>query len=144
MTFLLYICRKFRRTKKNDKASMAKFLILGNGFKFRSGSLGDKRYARRLVGHPEGIAVECKKPSYTKAQRKKMAERPQVKRFVEVNKEAQVILHDPELRAQWEAKHKKAVRDGSRHNRYVYVRLWDFIRHELNEEKKKGEKAVQN
>ncbi len=120
---------------------MAKFLILGNEIKFRSGELDEKHYARRLVGHPEGIAVKCKKPSYTKTERKKMAERPQVKRFIEVNKEAQVILHDPILRAEWEEKHRLARRDGSKHNYYVHVRLWDFIRHTLNQEKIEAEKA---
>jgi len=122
---------------------MAKFLRLLAGFTSRVGELDKKHYARRLVGRPEGIVVECKKPSYTKAQRKKMAERPQVKRFVEVNKEAQAIMHDPVLRAEWEAKHRAARADASKHNEYVHVRLWDFIRHTLNKEKKEAEKAVQ-
>ena len=107
------------------------------------GEVDEKHYARRLVGHPEGIVVRCKKPKYSKKQRKAMAERPQVKRFIAVNQEAQVILHDPVLRAEWEVKHKAARADGSRHNYYVSPRLWDFIRHELNVAKAESEKAAQ-
>lgn len=116
---------------------MASFLILNKLAKHYIGELDDKHYARRLVGHDEGIVVRCKKPSFSKAQRKKMSERPQVKRFVEVNKEAQAIFHDPELRAQWEAKHQAAM-EKSTH--YVSPRLWDFIRHELNLSKKESGK----
>ena len=121
-----------------------RFIILGAGIKAKTGEWDKYNYTRRLVGRPENIVSLCKKPKFTKAQRKKMAERPQVKRFVEVNAEAQAIWHNPELKAQWEAKHQAARRDGSKHNYYVHVRLWDFIRHELNKAKIKAEKSTQN
>jgi len=122
---------------------MASFLILNEIAKHMVGELDEKHYTRRLVGHPDGIVVRCKKPKYGKKARKKMAERPQVKRFVEVNQEAQMILHDPVLRAEWEKKHAAARRDASRRNYYVSPRLWDYIRHELNIAKKEAEKAIQ-
>ena len=72
-----------------------------------------------------------------------MAERPQVKRFCEVNAEASAIWHDPILKAEWKARHIAALREGNRHDVYVQVRLWDFIRHELNKAKKEAEEVAQ-
>ena len=96
------------------------------------GELSKEYYSRTLPTKPgEGMAV-CKKPRYTKSQRKKMAERPQIVRFTEVNQEAQRIYHDPVLRAEWEARHVEARREASGTTKYVSPRLWDYIRHELN------------
>ena len=116
-----------------------RFLILGAGASFQTGSYGKKDYLRRLPGHPEGIVSVCKKPKFTKSQKKKMAKRPQVQRFCQVNDEAHEIWHTPELKAEWAAKHKAARQDASRHNYYVPVRLWDYIRHEINLLKAKKE-----
>ena len=123
---------------------LAGFMILNSSLvKYYVGDTDAKHYTRRLVGSPEGIVVRCKKPKYSKKQRKAMAERPQVKRFVAVNQEAQAILHDPVLRAEWELKHAAARKEGTRRNYYVSPRLWDYIRHELNIAKTEAEKAIQ-
>lgn len=121
-----------------------RFLILGAGLKAKTGEWDAKNYTRRLPGHPDNIVSICKKPRYTKAQKKKMAERPTVKRFCAVNAEAQAIFHDPVSRAEWEARHQEARRKGSRYKFYVPVRLWDFIRHELNVAKNEAEKGSEN
>ena len=110
----------------------------------RVGELNKNEYARRLPGHPNGIVAVCNKPKYTKSQRRKMAKRPQVQRFCQVNAEASAIWHNPELKAKWEARHKVFMREAKRRNEYTYPRLWDFIRHELNREKAEAEKSVKN
>ena len=115
---------------------MAGIIFLNRIAREYIGELDDEHYARRPVGHPDGIAILCKKPRYSKKQRKQMAKRPQVKRFGEVNLEAQAIYHDPVRRAEWEARHKAAQQEASRHGNSIYPRLWDYIRHELNEAKK--------
>ena len=119
-----------------------RIVILGAGTNFEIGSYGKKDYLRRFPGHPEGIAAKCKKPHYTKAQKRKMAQRPQVQRFCQVNAEAHAIWHNPELKAEWAAKHKAARQDASRHNYYVPVRLWDYIRHEINLLKIEAEQSI--
>ena len=117
-----------------------RFIILGDGEKYVIGEYNKKEYTRRLPGHPDSIVARCKKPHYTKARKKQMAQRPQVKRFCEVNAEAHAIWNNPELKAEWEAKHRAALREGSKHNTYVPVRLWDYIRHEINVLKAKSDK----
>ena len=119
-----------------------RFLILGAGIKAKTGEWDEHNYTRRLPGHPENIVSLCKKPRYTKAQKKKMAERPQVKRFSQVNAEASAIYKDPVLRAEWEARHAIHKREASRHHSYTYERLWDFIRHELSEAHKEAQKEI--
>ena len=108
-----------------------RFLISKSGLGMQIGSLNENEYSRRLPGRPDNITAVCNKPKYSKARKKKMAQRPMVKAFVAVNAEASVIWHNPERKAEWEARHKEALREGSKHNRYVPVRLWDYIRHEL-------------
>ena len=129
---------------KEERANMAgRFLILNTStVNARVGELSKDEYARRLPGHPQGISSICKKPKYTKSQRRKMAERPQVKRFCEVNAEASAIMHNPELRAEWEARHRAYILEAKRRGEYTYPRLWDFIRHMLYKEKTAAEKAV--
>lgn len=133
MKKMYYLCRKFQ-AKETDMAGIIKLNSIARQY---SGGLDETYYVRRPVGHPAGVAVLCKKPRYSKKQRKAMAERSQVKRFVEVNREAQAIYHDPVLRAEWEARHKAAQREASRHGHSIYPRLWDYIRHELSESKKR-------
>ena len=106
------------------------------------GSLNENEYSRRLPGRPPGITAVCKKPKYTKAQKKKMALRPAVQRFVNANKVAQIIWHDPEKKAEWAKRHVEAMKEAKRHNKYVQVRLWDFIRHTLNAESKAAANAT--
>ena len=120
-----------------------RLIRLGAGIRGRSGEWSENEYTRSLPGHPEGIASICKKPHYTKAQKKKMAQRPQVQRFCAVNKEASEIMHNPVLKAEWEERHKAFRREASRHREYEYPRLWDFIRHMLNKEKSETEKGIQ-
>lgn len=96
------------------------------------GGLSEKDYARSLIRDKDNEMAVCKKPKYTKKQRKAMAQRPQIKRFNEVNAEAQRIYHDPVLRAEWEQRHAAFRAEAHKRNEYEYPRLWDFIRHELN------------
>ncbi len=120
-----------------------RFLILGAGIKGRIGGINSKEYTRRLPGHPDNIVSICQKPRYTKAQKKKMAQRPQVQRFCEVNKEASAIWHNPELKAEWAARHVAYMHEAKRHGGYTYVRLWDYIRHELNKAKSEAVESAQ-
>ena len=120
-----------------------RFLILDSRYKAYYGEVDSENYVRRLPGRPEKIVTICKKPRYTKAQKKKMAQRPQVQRFCEVNKEASAIWHNPELKAEWAARHEAYTREAKRHGGYVYVRLWDYIRHELNKAKSEASQSTQ-
>ena len=99
------------------------------------GGLSEKDQARSLIRDKDNEMAVCKKPKYTKKQRKAMAQRPQIKRFNEVNAEAQRIYHDPVLRAEWEQRHAAFRAEAHKRNEYEYPRLWDFIRHELNQAK---------
>ena len=99
------------------------------------GGLSDEDYARTLIKCKEKVMAVCKKPKYTKKQKKEMAKRPQIKRFNKVNAEAQKIYHDPVLRAEWEQRHAAFRAEARKRNDYEYPRLWDFIRHELNQAK---------
>ena len=67
-----------------------------------------------------------------------------MQRMTAVNAEASVIYHDPELRAAWEERHIAFMKEAKRRGEYEYPRLWDYIRHVLNEEKKAAEKSVKN
>ena len=96
------------------------------------GELDSQFYLRTMVKDKSKVMAVCKKPRLTKAQRKKMAERPQIKRFNAVTAEAQVIYHNPILRAEWEKKHVAFQREARKNGDYTYPRLWDFIRHMLN------------
>ena len=53
------------------------------------------------------------------------------------------IFQDPVRKAEWQARHVAARQDASRHNYYVPVRLWDYVRHELNIRKKEAAKESQ-
>lgn len=119
-----------------------RFVILGAGRNYEIGSDGKNDYLRRLPSRPEGIVARCKKPHYTNARKRKMAQRPQVQRFCQVNAEAKAIWQSLELKAEWAAKHQAARQDASRHNYYVPVRLWDYIRHEINQLKAKAEQDI--
>ena len=118
------------------------YLILNAAYDSSIGELNKDEYTRRLPGRPKSVVAVCKKPRYTKAQKRKMANRPQVRRFCEVNAEASSILHDAEKRAEWTKRHIAYMREAKRHGLYQYPRLWDYIRHELNKEKTEAEKGA--
>ena len=124
-----------------EKFSMAgKRIAMSAAFDWYRGELDKDLYLRTLVKDKHKVMAVCKKPSYTKQQRKKMAERPQIKRFNAVIEEAKRIYHDPVLRAEWEQKHEAFKREARKKGEYTYPRLWDFIRHELNSAMKAAEK----
>ena len=72
-----------------------------------------------------------------------MAERPAVKAFSSICKEASAIMRDPIQKAEWTTKHIAAKQEASKHQRIpqangkpaVPERLWDYIRHELSKQK---------
>ena len=109
-------------------------------FEWYTGDLDGRFYLRSLVKDKSNVMAVCKKPHYTKKDRKKMAQRPQIKRFNAVLYEAQVIYHDPVLRAEWEARHNAFQQEARKVGEYTYPRLWDYIRHELNLAKISGQK----
>lgn len=110
----------------------------------RTGEFGPDDYTRSLPGHPPGVSAICKKPRFSKAQRKKLAKGSQMKRMTAVNAEASVIYNNPELRAPWETRHLAFMKEARRRGEYDYPRLWDYIRHVLIEEKKSAEKSIKN
>jgi len=114
-------------------------IALTSAFVRYTGELDGEFYLRTLVKDKSKVMAVCRKPNYTKQQRKKMAQRPQIKRFNSVNKEAQKIYHDPILRAEWEQRHAAFQIEARKKGEYTYPRLWDFIRHELNIAKKAAE-----
>lgn len=107
-------------------------ITMSTAFEAYRGELDSEFYLRTLVKDKSKVMAVCRKPKYTKKDRKKMAERPQIKRFNAVLSEAQVIYHDPVLRAEWEARHEAFQRGARKKGEYSYPRLWDYIRHELN------------
>ena len=111
-------------------------------YEWYKGELSKEYYSRTLPTKKDNGMAVCLKPRYTKSQRKKMAERPQIVRFKAVNEEAQRIYHDPVLRAEWEARHVAARREASGTTKYVSPRHWDYIRHELNIAKMAVQKQV--
>lgn len=139
-----YLCsRKHKENNQTGKKMSGRFLIAGP-MGTHVGSLNENEYSRRLPGRPPGITAVCKKPRYTRSQKKKMAQRASVLRFVNVSKMAQIIWHDPEKKSEWAVRHEAALKEGKRHNMYVPVRLWDYIRHTLNEDAKANKNAAQN
>lgn len=117
-----------------------KRIAMSDAFAWYRGELDDQLYLRSLVKDKRRVMAVCKKPRLTKQQRKKMAERPQIKRSNAVIKEAQMIYHDPVLRAQWEERHAAFQKEAKKNGDYTYPRLWDYIRHELNLAKVAAEK----
>jgi hypothetical protein len=67
-----------------------------------------------------------------------------VKKLSAVSKKASVILRDPVQRAEWEDKHRAALREASKHQRMpdakgkpaVPARLCDYVRRELSKQTK--------
>lgn len=100
------------------------------------GSIDSEKYLRPIPGRP-GYAAICKKPTYSAKLKKKKAEAATVKHFTDVMKEAKRQYNDPELRAEWQAKHEAAKREASKHPKgyredvkpQVPYRLWEYITH---------------
>ena len=120
-----------------EKSMAGRRIAMSAAFEWYKGDLDGEFYIRTLVKDKSKVVAVCRKPRFTKEQRKKMAKRPQIQRFNEVNAEAQAIYHDPQKRAEWEKKHAEFQRAARLAGEYTYPRLWDFIRHELNQAKKK-------
>ena len=141
--FIIFAVENTKENNQTGKKMSGRFLIAGP-MGTHVGSLNENEYSRRLPGRPPGITAVCKKPRYTRSQKKKMAQRTSVLRFTMVSKVAQAIWHDPEKKAEWAVRHEAALKEGKRHNMYVPVRLWDYIRHTLNEDAKANKNAAQN
>ena len=101
------------------------------------GTIDSRHYARHIPGNDEWAAV-CEKPELSKKTKKKKAEHPTAIRFAELMAETKAILHDPERRAAWQARYDEAVRKARKHNKHIQGRLYDYIKHELSEERKKA------
>ena len=119
-----------------------KRITMSAAFEKYVGELDDDLYLRTLVKDKSKVMAVCRKPRLTKQQRKKMAERPFIKRSNAVLKEAQRIYHDPVLRAEWEQKHEAFMREARKKGDYTYPRLWDYIRHEINLTKQATENVM--
>ena len=63
------------------------------------GSIDKDHYLRPIPGRI-GYAAYCRKPQYTKTQKKEMAERPVVKAFSSICKEASAIMRDEAQKAE--------------------------------------------
>ena len=113
-----------------------KRIAMSAAFEWYKGGLDEDLYLRSLVKDKHKVMAVCKKPNFSKKQRAKMAQRPQIKRFNAVTEEAKIIYHDPVLRAEWEKRHEEFQRAARKSGNYTYPRLWDYIRHELNLAKK--------
>ena len=102
------------------------------------GSIDKDYYLRPLPGRL-GYAAYCHKPDYSKKKRKEMSERPMVKAFSSICKEASAIMHDEVQKAEWTAKHIAAKQEASKHQRMpdakgkpaVPARLYDYVKKEL-------------
>ena len=57
------------------------------------GSIDEEHWLRPIPGRT-GYAAYCRKPQYTKKQKEEMAERPAVKAFSSLCKEASAIMRD--------------------------------------------------
>ena len=101
------------------------------------GHVDRNHYARRIPGNWQYAAV-CEKPELSKKTKEKKASLPHVVKFKEMMAECKAILHDPEKRAEWQAKYDEAKREAIRQNKPVQGRLCDYVKHELIEARKKA------
>ena len=103
------------------------------------GSIDKEHYLRPIPGRA-GYAAYCRKPEYSKAKKKEMAQHAVVQNFRSINEEACAILRDPAQKARWQEIHQQALREASKHQRMpkangkppVPARLYDFIKHEIS------------
>jgi len=99
------------------------------------GTLDSKHYARHIPGNDEYAAI-CEKPELSKKTKKKKAEHPTAQRFAELMAEVKAILRDPVRKAEWQARYDEAVRKARKNHKRVQGRLYDYIKHEVSEERK--------
>ena len=99
------------------------------------GNVDERHYVRRIPGNNEWAAV-CNKPELSKKTKTAKAEHPTARRFGELVEEAKVILHDPVRRAEWQARYDEAMQKARKYNKPIKGRLYDYIKHELSEERK--------
>jgi len=100
------------------------------------GNVDEKHYVRRIPGNNEWAAV-CNKPELSKKTKKAKAEHPTARKFGELVEEAKAILHDPVRKAEWQARYDEAMRKARKYNKPIQGRLYDYIKHELSEERKR-------
>ena len=101
------------------------------------GKVDERHYARRIPGNGEYAAV-CAKPELSKKVKKKKAEHPTAKAFAEMMAETKAIMRNPERKAEWQARYEEAMRIARKYNKPIQGRLYDYIKHELSEERKQG------
>ena len=99
------------------------------------GHVDARHYARHIPGNEEDAAI-CEKPELSKKMKKKKAEHPTAQRFAELMTEVKAILRDPVRKAEWQARYDEAVQKARKHNKHIQGRLYDYIKHELSEERK--------
>ena len=99
------------------------------------GNIDERHYVRRIPGNDTWGAV-CSKPELSKKAKKKKAEHPTAKRFAELMAATRVIMHDPEKKAEWQARYDEAVKKARKYNKPIQGRLYDYIKHELSVELK--------
>ena len=99
------------------------------------GSVDSRHYARRISGNSEYGAI-CSKPELSAKTKKKKAEHPTARRFAELMAETKAILRDPERKAAWQARYDEAVRKARKNHKQIQGRLYDYIKHEVSEERK--------
>ncbi len=101
------------------------------------GNVDQRHYARRIPGNGEYGAV-CAKPELSKKTKKAKAEHPTAKAFAELMAETKAIMHDLERKAEWQARYEEALKKARKYNKPIQGRLYDYIKHELSEERKQG------
>ncbi len=102
------------------------------------GHVDKRHYARHIPGNWEWAAV-CEKPELSEATKKKKASLPTALRFKAMMAEYKSAMHDPALRAEWEARYEAAKRKAIKQNRSIQGRLCDFVKHELSMAQKQGD-----
>ena len=85
-----------------------------------------------------GMGAVCANPELSKKTKKAKAEHPTAKAFAELMAETKAIMHDPVRKAEWQARYEEAVRKARKYNKPIQGRLYDYIKHELSEERKQG------
>ncbi|MCR5050060.1 MAG: hypothetical protein K6A36_03145 [Paludibacteraceae bacterium] len=100
------------------------------------GNMDQRHYARRIPGNTEWGTV-CAKPELSNKVKKAKAEHPTAKRFAELMAETKAIMHDPDRKAEWQSRYDEATRKARKYNKPIQGRLYDYIKHELSEERKR-------
>ena len=103
------------------------------------GHVDKRHYARHIPGNGERAAV-CSKPELSEKTKKKKAEHPTCKSFCNYVTISHEILRNPERRALWQARYDEAVRKARKYNKAIQGRLCDYVKHEVSEALKRGDK----